>query len=346
LLGAIIALFSAATFAFNNASVRRGVLTGTVLQAMAITVPIGLPISFVIALATGSLAAVAGFSTRALVALSLSGIMHFVWGRYCNYRATRAIGTNLVAPIQQINLIFTLCLAVWILGETLTPLRMLGIVLVLLGPSFTLRAGREPASQPLGADVTHGDLATGDLALASAAQAHPAFKPRHAEGFFWALLSATGYGLSPILVRIGLEGKGIAVSVAGNLVASIAATAVMMLFLLPPRQMREALAVGREPAKWFTLSGVLVCISQIFLYAAMSIAPVTIVSPINRLSILFRLYFSRLLNPHHEVFGGKVVAGTVVSLLGAFVLSLSTDTVLAMLPLPEPIMAVLRWHWP
>ncbi len=128
-----IALLSAATFAFNNASVRRGVLTGSVLQAMAITVPIGLPISFLVAVVTGSLAAVAGFSSRALVALSLSGIMHFVWGRYCNYRATRAIGTNLVAPIQQINLIFTLLLAIWILGETLTPLRVLGIALVLLG---------------------------------------------------------------------------------------------------------------------------------------------------------------------------------------------------------------------
>ena len=87
-----------------------------------------------------------GFSTHALLALSLSGIMHFVWGRYCNYRATRAIGTNLVAPIQQINLIFTLLLAIWILGETLTPLRILGIALVLLGPSFTLREGRAPAT--------------------------------------------------------------------------------------------------------------------------------------------------------------------------------------------------------
>ena len=140
MLGGFIALLSAATFAFNNASMRRGVLTGSVLQAMAITVPIGLPISFLVVLATGTLGAVFGFSTRALIALSLSGVMHFVWGRYCNYRATRAIGTNLVAPIQQINLIFTLLLAIWILGETLTPLRMLGIALVLLGPSFTLRA--------------------------------------------------------------------------------------------------------------------------------------------------------------------------------------------------------------
>jgi uncharacterized membrane protein len=354
-LGGFIALLSAATFAFNNASMRRGVLTGSVVQAMAITVPIGLPISFLVAVATGSLAAVAGFSSRALVALSLSGILHFVWGRYCNYRATRAIGTNLVAPIQQINLIFTLLLAILILGETLTPLRMLGIALVLLGPSFTLRE-RNPKTVPalaaeaiganaLGADVTRHDLSAGSADELIAA-APPVFRPSYAEGIFWALLSATGYGLSPILVRIGLEGKGLAVSVAGNLVASLAATVVMGLFLLPPRQLAHALAVGREPAKWFTLSGVLVAISQLFLYMAMSIAPVTVVSPINRLSILFRLYFSKLLNPQHEVFGGKVVLGTIVSLTGALVLSLSIDSVQSWLPLPEAALSVLRWHWP
>jgi uncharacterized membrane protein len=343
-LGGLIALLSAATFALNNASVRRGVLSGSVLQAMAITVPIGLPISALVALATGSLAALAGFSTHALVALSLSGVMHFVWGRYCNYRATRAIGTNLVAPIQQINLIFTLMLAILILGETLTPLRMLGIALVLLGPTFTLRESK-PASAParaLGADVTRDDRVPPELMVAGA----PAFRPRYAEGYFWALLSATGYGLSPILVRIGLEGRGLGVSIAGNLVASIAATAVMVLFLLPPSRLRHALAVEREPAKWFTLSGILVAISQLFLYMAMSIAPVTVVSPINRLSILFRLYFSRLLNPQHEVFGGKVVLGTIVSLAGAVVLSLSVDQVQAWLPLPEAALVVLRWHWP
>jgi uncharacterized membrane protein len=287
------------------------------------------------------------------MALSLSGIMHFVWGRYCNYRATRAIGTNLVAPVQQINLIFTLLLAIWILGEQLTPLRMLGIALVLLGPSFTLRerdtkqitAPTAPApARALGADVTRDAVAASPADPAGAAQ--PTFRPRYAEGYSWALLSATGYGLSPILVRIGLEGKGLAVSIAGNLVASVAATVVMGLFLLPPRQLCQALAVEREPAKWFTLSGILVAISQLFLYMAMSIAPVTVVSPINRLSILFRLYFSRLLNPKHEVFGGKVVLGTIVSLTGAVVLSLSIDSLQAWLPLPEVVLAVLRWHWP
>ena len=83
-----------------------------------------------------------------------------------------------------------------------------------------------------------------------------------------------------------------------------------------------------------------------FLYMAMAIAPVTVVSPINRLSILFRLYFSRWLNPQHEVFGGRVVAATVVSLAGAIALSLSVGAVQSVLPLPEGLVAFLNWHWP
>ncbi len=100
----------------------------------------------------------------------------------------------------------------------------------------------------------------------------------------------------------------------------------------------------RESAKWFTLSGVMVCVSQMFLYMAMSMAPVTVVSPINRLSILFRLYFSRLLNPHHEVFGGRVILGTVISLAGAAVISLSADMVAPLLP--SAMAPLLQWHWP
>jgi drug/metabolite transporter (DMT)-like permease len=137
-LGGFLALCSAASFAFNNASVRRAVLTGSIAQGMAITVPIGVPLFFIAALVTGNLAAVLGFSPTALAALSAAGILHFVWGRYCNYRATRAIGTNLVAPIQQFNLLVTLVLAIWLLGEYLTPLKILGIALILLGPTFTV----------------------------------------------------------------------------------------------------------------------------------------------------------------------------------------------------------------
>ena len=288
MLGGLLAVCSAACFAFNNASVRRGVLTGSVGQAMAITVPIGVPLFFLAALVTGHLGDVPGFPPKALAALALAGVLHFVWGRYCNYRATMAIGTNLVAPVQQVNLIFTLFLAIWLLGEQLTPLRMLGIALVLLGPSITMR-GRPPGDAER--SVSEHKI------TAIEAEKPPAFQPKYAEGFFFSLLSATGYGFSPILVRVGLEDKGFGASFAGGLVAYVAATCVMVLVLLWPGNLRHALAVNRESVRWFTLSGFLVFLSQMFLYMAMSVAPVTVVSPINRLSILFRLYFSRWLNP-------------------------------------------------
>ena len=41
MLGALYAALGAFTFALNNATLRRGVLTGTVMQAMALTVPVG-----------------------------------------------------------------------------------------------------------------------------------------------------------------------------------------------------------------------------------------------------------------------------------------------------------------
>lgn len=340
MLGGILAICSAACFAFNNASVRRAVLTGSIVQGMAITVPIGVPLFFVAAAFTGNLAHVAGFSATSLAALSAAGIMHFVWGRYCNYRATRAMGTNLVAPVQQLNLLVTLVIAVWMLGEYLTPLKILGIALILLGPTITVRPRATKVGAAAGREVSDEKITPIE------AEKPAAFQPKYAEGYTFALLSALGYGVSPILIRVGLENQGLGVSLAGGLVAYIAATAVFMLVLLWPGQWRHVRQIDGEAAKWFTFSGFLVFFSQMFLYMALSVAPVTVVSPINRLSILFRLYFSRLLNPQHEVFGGSVIWATVVSLLGAVALTISTDIVQSLLPLPETWAAILNWRWP
>jgi uncharacterized membrane protein len=343
-LGGILGLLAAATFAFNNAAVRRGVLTGSVAQALAITVPIGVPIFVAAALATGSLAVITTFSPLALVYLASAGIVHFVWGRYCNFRATKAMGANLVGPVQQVGLLLTLALAVWILGETLTPLRAIGIFLVVLGPMLTL-PGKE--TTPGTAQTAEPVIATAETTPAKAsADAVPPFQVNYAEGYLWSLLSALGYGSSPILVTLGLQSKGLAGSLAGGVVSYTAATAVAALVLLWPGQLRHVLLMRANNAKWFTLSGVLVCLSQRFLYMGFAIAPVSVVSPIQRLSIVFRIYAGWLLNREHEVFGGKVILGTVISLVGAIALSVSTEVVLAYVPLPDAIVGIARWHWP
>ena len=327
MLGGLLSLLSAVTFAYANASVRRGVLTGTVAQAVGISLPVALPIFVLAMLASGGLPILAGFTARSWVLLALAGVIHFAWARYCNYRATKAIGANLVAPVQQYSLIITLVLAVVWLGEALTVLRIAGIALVVAGPMLTLGPGKtkEPAVPP----ETPGETR---------------FAPDYAEGYFYALLSAIGFGLSPILIGMAFEKKGIAVGIAGGFVSYLAATAAIAVTLLLPGQWKSLQNLDRNTAKWFILSGVTVCLSQMLRYMALAIAPVSVVSPIQRLSLVFRIYFGWMINPKHEVFGGRVVAGTIVSLVGAVALSASTDSVIGLIP--GGIAAWLTWHWP
>src|SRR5262245_44378473 len=255
---------------------------------------------------------IAGFSAQAISYLAAAGILHFAWGRYCNYRASKAMGANLVAPVQQSNMLVTLALAIIILGEQLTPLRILGIVLVVLGPALTYERRNKRAAAP-----------------------PKVFQPNYAEGYTFALLSSTGYGISPILVRLALENRDLQASIAGGLVSYMAAALVLLPILLLPGLRREIRALDRGAAKWFALSGVVVSFAQMLRYMALALAPVSVVTPIQRLSIIFRFYFSRIINPDHELFGGRILAATVLSLLGALALSVSTDAVQSLLPLPD-----------
>ena len=337
----MLALLSAAGFAFETATARRGVLTASVIQALSITVPVGVPIFLLLTLAFGGLGVIAGFSAQAIACLAAAGVLHFTWGRYCNYRATKAMGANLVAPVQQSNMLVTLALAILILGEELTPLRILGIVLVVLGPALTYDRSRgKPA--PIG-ERSDAVLRT---AMPDAAAARSMFRPNYAEGYLFALLSSTGYGISPVLIRLALEDKTPAASIAGGFISYAAAALAFALVLILPGQWRHVRALDPNAAKWFTVSGVVVCLAQMLRYMALALAPVTVVTPIQRLSLVFRLYFSRIINPEHELFGGRIVAATVLSLAGALALSVSADVVQAALPLPEWAKAMLNWKWP
>ena len=63
MLGILYAALGAFTFALNNVAMRRGVVTGTVLQGMAITVPFGGLTFLVIAIGFGELGQLALFPT-------------------------------------------------------------------------------------------------------------------------------------------------------------------------------------------------------------------------------------------------------------------------------------------
>jgi drug/metabolite transporter (DMT)-like permease len=332
-LGVCLAALSAATFAFNNASARRGVLTGSVAQALAITVPIGVPIFLVAVLASGNLGSLLGFPAPATGLLALAGVLHFVVGRYGNFRAAQAIGNNLSAPLIQLGLLVALACAVLVLKEALTPLRILGIVLLVLGPVLMR-------------NVELPEAATETAPNQQAAGALPKFVPRYAEGYAFALVAAAASGTTPVLIRLGLVAGDLGSGLVGGLISYAAATLAIALLLAWPGRLRHALAIKRESLKWFTYSGVSVCIAQMFVYMAFTVAPVSVVMPVLQLHLALRLWLARLLNPQHEFFGGKMLLGTALSLAGALALSLDTELVLSLVTLPPPAAAVVRWHWP
>jgi drug/metabolite transporter (DMT)-like permease len=334
-LGAIFAALSAASFGLNNAMTRRGVLTGSVAQALAIGVPIGIPMFFLFALVGGGLGAVKNFSHDALIAIATTGIVHFICGRYCNYRSVKAIGANLSGPVVQLSLIVSLFIAITVLHEGLTPLRVVGIVLVILGPALMHRPDAAPA-----AAIDAGAAAGGR----SVAAGPPPFRPRYAEGYLFGVMAAACYGVTPILIRIVVERGSLADSMAAGLLAYCAATAVLALLLLWPGQLRHVLSIGPVPAKWFFASGVLVTISQMFMYLALVLAPVSVVMPILQIHLVFRYVIARLVNPHHEVFGGMMILATAISVTGAAALSLDPEFIIANATLPEPLIALLRWR--
>jgi drug/metabolite transporter (DMT)-like permease len=334
-LGAVLAVLSAASFGLNNAMTRRGVLTGSVGQALAIGVPIGVPMFFMFALVGGGLAAIPNFSRDAILIMTATGVVHFICGRYCNYRSVKAMGANLSGPVVQLSLVVSLSLAMTVLDEGLKPLRVVGIVFVLLGPALMHR--REPAPA---ARIDPGAAAGGR----SIAAGPPPFRPRYAEGYLFGLLAAACYGVSPILIRIVVERGSLGESMAAGLISYCAATTVLALTMLWPGQLRHVLAIDPVPAKWFVGSGVLVTVSQMFFYLALAVAPVSVVMPILQLHLVFRYLLARLLNPQHEMFGGMMLLATGISITGAAALSLDPEFLIAHLPLSDALIGILRWR--
>lgn len=328
MLGVLYAALGAFTFALNNVAMRRGVVTGSVLQGMAMTVPIGGLSFLVLAASFGELGQVAAFPMAALAWLAGQGVVHFVIGRYCNYKSNQLMGVNLAAPVVQLQVPFAMLLAVVTLHEKFTVLQVIGSVLM-LGGSF----------------ITQSNAGKGGRARAvPRAAAEPVFRPHVVSGYLLALGAAVCYGSSPLMARAAfLDAPGAGTAAAGCL-AYAAATVVFGLILFKPGSWGDVRSMRRENLPWFLGSGVLVAISQAFVYASLAVAPLMVVTPILQLSLVFRLVLSQGINPEHEVMNAAVIVGAVIAVLGSLLVSLDTDLLTTLSGLPPALVDFLRYR--
>jgi drug/metabolite transporter (DMT)-like permease len=340
LLGILYAALGAFTFSLNNVMMRRGVVTGSVLQGMALTVPIG-AVSFVVMTAAFSaLDQIADFPMAALAWLAGQGVVHFVAGRYCNYKSSQLMGVNLAAPVVQLQVPFAMLLAVVTLHETFTVLQAVGSVLMLGGSVITRRKASEgSAASPKARMVT---IPGREKEHSGAPEPKSMFRPRVFSGYVFGAAAAICYGSSPLMARQAFLHAPVANAVAGGCVAYAAATVVFMLVLLKPGSWRDIKDMKLENALWFLAAAVLVAISQAFVYASLAIAPLMMVTPILQLSLVFRLFLSQCINRDHEVMNTAVLVGASAAVLGSVLVALPTDELSVALP---PFLAdVLRYR--
>jgi len=341
-LGALYAALGAFTFALNNATLRRGVLTGTVMQAMAVTVPVGAFGFLALAIIVGAMPELLSFPLAAALWMAGQGIMHFVIGRFFNYRASQLVGVNLSAPVVQLQVVVAMVLAVLTMHEPFTGLQSIGAVLMLGGSFLTqkhsVQGATKAATKASSGQVVAGAIPRSDL------ERMPAFRPHHFAGYLCSSCAAIAYGISPLMVRLAFDAAPQASVIAGAVIAYAAATFVFSLALLRPTVRRDIGQLKRENVPWFLYAAVLVTASQGFVYASLAVAPLMVVTPILQLSLVFRVLLSWLLNREYEVLDVSVIVGSAAAIIGSILVSMSTDFVVSALGLPEPISAALRFR--
>jgi len=279
----------------------------------------------VMTVAFGQLGQLVVFPTVALTWLAGQGIVHFVFGRYCNYKSNQLMGVNLSAPVVQLQVPVAMLLAVLTLHEKFTVLQVFASALM-LGGSFITQSNVGGANKAPGSPAERG------------------FRPHLLSGYLFALGAAVCYGSSPLMARQAFLAAPGAGTAAGGCLAYAAATLVFSLTLFKPGAWQDVRSTKRENLPWFLSSAVLVAISQAFVYASLAVAPLMVVTPILQLSLIFRLLLSQWINREHEVMNSAVLFGAVMAVLGSILVSFDTDTLMRLLDVPPTLGDFLRYR--
>jgi drug/metabolite transporter (DMT)-like permease len=308
MLGALISLLSACSFSMSDILVRRGVAKAPAAYGAFITVIIGVPLFALASLLTGQIFRVNDLAADEYLMLGAAGIVHYVVGRYANYLAIGAIGAARAGPVQSLTLPYSVLIAFLFLGEEVTAGMAAGIALILIGPALMVE--RQPARQAV--------LAAPEPEAVVTAPPEP-FRMRQAEGYVFATIAAVAYGSSPVLIRAALEGSS-GLSILGGFVSYVAAATLLLASLLLPS--RRALLAAFEPAtvRVFFGAGFFVFLAQVLRFVALSMASVAVVAALLRFTSVFTLALSWYFNRELENLTWRVVAGVVVSVVGALLL--------------------------
>ncbi|NLM76069.1 MAG: EamA family transporter [Clostridiaceae bacterium] len=255
--------------------------------ATAIRTIVILAFSWLMVFITGASEGLAEVETRTLIFLILSG---FATGAswLCYFRALQLGDVNKVTPIDKSSTVMTMILALIILGEKITVYKLAGMILITVGTYMMIT--RKKSSEKAGSNSSW---------------------------VIYAFLAAVFASLTSILGKIGIENIN---SNLGTAIRTIVVLIMAWILVFITGSQNELKNIDRKSWTFIILSGVSTGLSWLCYYRALQTGEASIVVPIDKLSIVLTVAFSRIFLGEKltkKSFAGLILitAGTLTLLL-------------------------------
>lgn len=248
--------------------------------ATALRTVVVLVFSWVMVFIVGSQSGIGDISGRTLLFLVLSGLATGAsW--LCYFRALQLGDVNKVTPIDKSSTVLTILLAFILLGE--------------------------PISLPQAAGVV--GIGAGTLLMVSKKETQSEVKG--GKWFIYALLSAVFASLTSIFGKIGVENVD---SNLGTAIRTIVVLVMAWLMVFITGEQKGLRQISRKSWIFLMLSGFATGGSWLCYYRALQDGPASVVVPIDKLSIIVTIFFSRVVLK--EKLSRRAAVGLVLIVLG------------------------------
>lgn len=223
--------------------------------------------------------------TKTLVFLILSGLSTGAsW--LCYFKALQLGDINKVVPIDKSSIVLTIILASLFLNEGISLIKLLSIILIGLGT--LLMIDKKDDSN----------------------------KSNNKECLIYALLSALFASLTSIFGKVGIT------NIDSNYGSAIRTTVVLIMswVMVLITGKSSKLKVDKKEIIFIVLSGFATGISWLAYYKALQVGPLSIIAPIDKLSILVTIIFSYFV--FKEKLSFKALVGLLLIIIGTLLLAL------------------------
>lgn len=277
--------FGSALFAgITSILAKIGIKNTDSTAATAIRTIVILFFSWLMVFITGSFGGIGSISSKTLIFLILSGLA--TGGSWlCYFKALRIGDVNKVTPIDKSSTVLTMLLAFIILGEEISILKAVCMVLIGAG-TYLMIVKKETDKEAKG----KGWL-------------------------FYAVLSAVFASLTSILGKIGISGVD---SNLGTAIRTIVVLIMAWIMVFVTKKQGELKKIGRKSMVFICLSGLTTGLSWLCYYKALQDGQASVVVPIDKLSILVTVAFSYIVLK--EKLTKKSAAGLVMITAGTLML--------------------------